>query len=106
LLFIPATTPALLYRLCIGESSARQRCVSRAGIFTKIADIGSDLMNRLQIKEDDAATGVIADCNWRQRGDSVGPAPRLLTYAHWRPRSSFFFRRERSTVQFIARWIS
>ncbi|MBI4637801.1 MAG: sodium-translocating pyrophosphatase, partial [Candidatus Rokubacteria bacterium] len=59
----------------IGESLAAAALRIAGGIFTKIADIGSDLMKiGFNIKEDDARNpGVIADCTWDNAGDSVGP---------------------------------
>lgn len=59
----------------IGESLGASVLRIAGGIFTKIADIGSDLMKIVfQIKEDDARNpGVIADCTGDNAGDSVGP---------------------------------
>src|SRR5690606_26096789 len=59
----------------IGESLGAAALRIAGGIFTKIADIGSDLMKIvLKIKEDDARNpGVIADCTGDNAGDSVGP---------------------------------
>ena len=59
----------------IGESLAASALRIAGGIFTKIADIGSDLMKIVfNIKEDDARNpGVIADCTGDNAGDSVGP---------------------------------
>ena len=59
----------------IGESLGASVLRIAGGIFTKIADIGSDLMKIIfQIKEDDARNpGVIADCTGDNAGDSVGP---------------------------------
>ncbi len=59
----------------IGESLGASVLRIAGGIFTKIADIGSDLMKIvLNIKEDDARNpGVIADCVGDNAGDSVGP---------------------------------
>ncbi|MBI1960029.1 MAG: sodium/proton-translocating pyrophosphatase, partial [Candidatus Rokubacteria bacterium] len=59
----------------IGESLAAAALRIAGGIFTKIADIGSDLMKIVfNIKEDDARNpGVIADCTGDNAGDSVGP---------------------------------
>jgi K(+)-stimulated pyrophosphate-energized sodium pump len=59
----------------IGESLGASALRIAGGIFTKIADIGSDLMKIvLKIKEDDARNpGVIADCTGDNAGDSVGP---------------------------------
>src|SRR5207237_2202342 len=60
----------------IGESLAASALRIAGGIFTKIADIGSDLMKIVfKIKEDDARNpGVIADCTGDNAGDSVGPS--------------------------------
>src|SRR4030095_16165264 len=59
----------------IGESLGAAALRIAGGIFTKIADIGSDLMKIVfNIKEDDARNpGVIADCTGDNAGDSVGP---------------------------------
>ena len=59
----------------IGESLGAAALRIAGGIFTKIADIGSDLMKVVfKIKEDDARNpGVIADCTGDNAGDSVGP---------------------------------
>ena len=59
----------------IGESLAASALRIAGGIFTKIADIGSDLMKIVfKVKEDDARNpGVIADCTGDNAGDSVGP---------------------------------
>ncbi len=59
----------------IGESLGASVLRIAGGIFTKIADIGSDLMKIVfKIKEDDARNpGVIADCTGDNAGDSVGP---------------------------------
>ena len=67
----------------IGESLGAAALRIAGGIFTKIADIGSDLMKIVfHIKEDDARNpGVIADCTGDNAGDSVGPtADRFETY--------------------------
>ena len=60
----------------IGESLGASALRIAGGIFTKIADIGSDLMKIVfNIKEDDARNpGVIADCTGDNAGDSVGPS--------------------------------
>ncbi|CAN5295308.1 sodium-translocating pyrophosphatase [soil metagenome] len=76
LLFIPAqhAGPCFL-GFAIGESLGASVLRICGGIFTKIADIGSDLMKIVfKIKEDDARNpGVIADCVGDNAGDSVGP---------------------------------
>ena len=60
----------------VGESLGAAALRVAGGIFTKIADIGSDLMKIVfKIKEDDARNpGVIADCTGDNAGDSVGPS--------------------------------
>jgi K(+)-stimulated pyrophosphate-energized sodium pump len=76
LLFIPATVAgACFLGFAIGESLGAAALRIAGGIFTKIADIGSDLMKVVfKIKEDDARNpGVIADCTGDNAGDSVGP---------------------------------
>jgi K(+)-stimulated pyrophosphate-energized sodium pump len=76
LLFVPGdyAGPCFL-GFAIGESLGAAALRIAGGIFTKIADIGSDLMKIvLNIKEDDARNpGVIADCTGDNAGDSVGP---------------------------------
>src|ERR1700730_17397455 len=77
LLFIPRdyAGPCFL-GFAIGESLGAAALRIVGGIFTKIADIGSDLMKIVfKIKEDDARNpGVIADCTGDNAGDSVGPS--------------------------------
>lgn len=76
LLFIPKDyTGPVLIGFAIGESLGAAALRVAGGIFTKIADIGSDLMKIIfRIKEDDARNpGVIADCVGDNAGDSVGP---------------------------------
>ncbi|WP_437289077.1 sodium-translocating pyrophosphatase [Sorangium sp. So ce406] len=77
LLFIPAdyAGPSFI-GFAIGESLGASALRIAGGIFTKIADIGSDLMKIVfNIKEDDARNpGVIADCTGDNAGDSVGPS--------------------------------
>ncbi len=76
LLFIPADfAGACFIGFAIGESLGASVLRIAGGIFTKIADIGSDLMKIVfNIKEDDARNpGVIADCTGDNAGDSVGP---------------------------------
>jgi K(+)-stimulated pyrophosphate-energized sodium pump len=76
LLFVPgdAAGPCFI-GFAIGESLGAAALRIAGGIFTKIADIGSDLMKIVfKIKEDDARNpGVIADCTGDNAGDSVGP---------------------------------
>jgi K(+)-stimulated pyrophosphate-energized sodium pump len=77
LLFIPASyAGACFIGFAIGESLGAAALRIAGGIFTKIADIGSDLMKIVfKIKEDDARNpGVIADCTGDNAGDSVGPS--------------------------------
>jgi K(+)-stimulated pyrophosphate-energized sodium pump len=76
LLFVPrAYAGAVFIGFAIGESLGAAALRIAGGIFTKIADIGSDLMKIVfNIKEDDARNpGVIADCVGDNAGDSVGP---------------------------------
>ena len=77
LLFIPgAYAGPCFIGFAIGESLGAAALRIAGGIFTKIADIGSDLMKIVfHIKEDDARNpGVIADCTGDNAGDSVGPS--------------------------------
>ena len=77
LLFIPGNyAGACFIGFAIGESLGASALRIAGGIFTKIADIGSDLMKiAFKIKEDDARNpGVIADCTGDNAGDSVGPS--------------------------------
>jgi K(+)-stimulated pyrophosphate-energized sodium pump len=77
LLFIPGEyAGACFIGFAIGESLGAAALRIAGGIFTKIADIGSDLMKIVfKIKEDDARNpGVIADCTGDNAGDSVGPS--------------------------------
>ncbi|HVO25909.1 MAG TPA: sodium-translocating pyrophosphatase [Candidatus Margulisiibacteriota bacterium] len=77
LLFIPASFAGPCFiGFAIGESLGASALRIAGGIFTKIADIGSDLMKIVfNIKEDDARNpGVIADCTGDNAGDSVGPS--------------------------------
>ena len=76
LLFIPRQfAGASFIGFAIGESLGASALRIAGGIFTKIADIGSDLMKVVfKIKEDDPRNpGVIADCTGDNAGDSVGP---------------------------------
>jgi K(+)-stimulated pyrophosphate-energized sodium pump len=76
LLFIPGEyAGACFIGFAVGESLGAAALRVAGGIFTKIADIGSDLMKIIfGIKEDDARNpGVIADCTGDNAGDSVGP---------------------------------
>jgi K(+)-stimulated pyrophosphate-energized sodium pump len=76
LLFVPgAYAGPCFIGFAIGESLGAAALRIAGGIFTKIADIGSDLMKIVfNIKEDDARNpGVIADCTGDNAGDSVGP---------------------------------
>ena len=77
LLFLPADLAGKCFiGFAIGESLGAAALRIAGGIFTKIADIGSDLMKIVfKIKEDDARNpGVIADCVGDNAGDSVGPS--------------------------------
>jgi K(+)-stimulated pyrophosphate-energized sodium pump len=76
LLFIdPSYAGSCFIGFAIGESLGASVLRIAGGIFTKIADIGSDLMKIVfNVKEDDARNpGVIADCTGDNAGDSVGP---------------------------------
>jgi K(+)-stimulated pyrophosphate-energized sodium pump len=77
LLFIPGSYAGPCFiGFAIGESLGAAALRVAGGIFTKIADIGADLMKIVfKIKEDDARNpGVIADCTGDNAGDSVGPS--------------------------------
>jgi K(+)-stimulated pyrophosphate-energized sodium pump len=77
LLFVPRDYAGPCFiGFAIGESLGAAALRIAGGIFTKIADIGSDLMKIVfNIKEDDARNpGVIADCTGDNAGDSVGPS--------------------------------
>ena len=77
LLFVPAAYAGPCFiGFAIGESLGAAALRIAGGIFTKIADIGADLMKIVfKIKEDDARNpGVIADCTGDNAGDSVGPS--------------------------------
>ncbi len=76
LLFVPREIVGYCFLgFAIGESLAASALRIAGGIFTKIADIGSDLMKIVfKVKEDDPRNpGVIADCTGDNAGDSVGP---------------------------------
>ncbi len=77
LVFVPNyMAGACFIGFAVGESLGASALRIAGGIFTKIADIGSDLMKIVfKIKEDDARNpGVIADCTGDNAGDSVGPS--------------------------------
>ncbi len=77
LLYVPGEyAGACFIGFAIGESLGAAALRIAGGIFTKIADIGADLMKVVfKIKEDDARNpGVIADCTGDNAGDSVGPS--------------------------------
>mgnify|MGYP002624699019 CR=1 FL=1 len=77
LLFVPGNIAgACFIGFAIGESLGASALRVAGGIFTKIADIGSDLMKiQFGIKEDDPRNpGVIADCTGDNAGDSIGPS--------------------------------
>jgi K(+)-stimulated pyrophosphate-energized sodium pump len=77
LLFVPREYAGRCFiGFAIGESLGAAALRVAGGIFTKIADIGADLMKIVfKIKEDDARNpGVIADCTGDNAGDSVGPS--------------------------------
>jgi K(+)-stimulated pyrophosphate-energized sodium pump len=76
LLFVPREIVGVCFLgFAIGESLGASALRIAGGIFTKIADIGSDLMKIVfNVKEDDPRNpGVIADCTGDNAGDSVGP---------------------------------
>ncbi|MBL8784220.1 MAG: sodium-translocating pyrophosphatase [Deltaproteobacteria bacterium] len=77
ILFVPPSIAGISFLgFAVGESLGASALRIAGGIFTKIADIGSDLMKIVfNIKEDDARNpGVIADCTGDNAGDSVGPS--------------------------------
>lgn len=77
LMFVPGDYAGPCFiGFAIGESLGAAALRVAGGIFTKIADIGADLMKIVfKIKEDDARNpGVIADCTGDNAGDSVGPS--------------------------------
>jgi len=77
MLFLPGSMAGSCFiGFAIGESLGASALRIAGGIFTKIADVGSDLMKIVfKIKEDDARNpGVIADCTGDNAGDSVGPS--------------------------------
>jgi len=77
MLFLPGDIAGSCFiGFAVGESLGASVLRIAGGIFTKIADIGSDLMKIVfKIKEDDARNpGVIADCTGDNAGDSVGPS--------------------------------
>jgi K(+)-stimulated pyrophosphate-energized sodium pump len=77
LVFVPPELAGSCFiGFAVGESLGASALRIAGGIFTKIADIGSDLMKIVfKIKEDDARNpGVIADCTGDNAGDSVGPS--------------------------------
>lgn len=77
MLFLPGSIAGSCFiGFAIGESLGAAALRIAGGIFTKIADVGSDLMKIVfKIKEDDARNpGVIADCTGDNAGDSVGPS--------------------------------
>jgi len=81
LLFIPGDYAGPCFiGFAIGESLGAAALRIAGGIFTKIADIGSDLMKIVfKIKEDDARNpGVIADCTGDTRATRLAPAPTAL----------------------------
>ena len=76
ILFVPGDYAGPCFiGFAIGESLGAATLRLAGGIFTKIADIGADLMKIVfRVKEDDARNpGVIADCTGDNAGDSVGP---------------------------------
>jgi K(+)-stimulated pyrophosphate-energized sodium pump len=76
LLYVPRQVAGVCFLgFAIGESLGASALRIAGGIFTKIADIGSDLMKIVfKVKEDDPRNpGVIADCTGDNAGDSVGP---------------------------------
>ncbi|HVC47293.1 MAG TPA: sodium-translocating pyrophosphatase [Terracidiphilus sp.] len=76
ILFVPGAYAGQCFiGFAIGESLGAATLRLAGGIFTKIADIGADLMKIVfHVKEDDARNpGVIADCTGDNAGDSVGP---------------------------------